>query len=178
MGLYETLEETKQWMENWSKPAVCVSLSLSVSISLSLSLSLSRKKAKACFHTCGNSCYCSFSLVINKGSTKKIDNISSSFLLHFLFLFFFSSKKFLLDSLQGDVWLVGFIPPREKKKGPCLSFQALSLDCSFRGLLLCLSSSSTLLESVSSRILNRFFKMIPQFWDFLNIWNLWFVKPF
>jgi hypothetical protein len=35
-----------------------------------------------------------------------------------------------------------------------------------------------LLESVSSRILNPFFKMIPQFWDFLNIWNLWFVKPF
>ncbi len=159
MGLYETLEETKQWMENWSKAAVCVcvSLSLCIALSLSLSLSLLSKKAKACFHTRGNSCYCSFSLVINKGSTKKFD-MSSSFLLHFLFLFFFSSKKFLLDSLQGDVWLVGFIPPREKKKGPCLSFQALSLDCSFGGLLLCLSSSSTMLESVPSRIPNPFLR--------------------
>jgi len=38
MGLYETLEETKQWMENWSKAAVCVCVSLSLSIALSLSL--------------------------------------------------------------------------------------------------------------------------------------------
>jgi hypothetical protein len=82
----------------------------------------------------------------------------------------------LLDSLQGDVWLVGFIPPREKKKGPCLSFQALSLVCSFEGFL-CLSSYSTLLEGVFETS-KPFFKMIPQFWDFLNIWNLWFVKPF
>jgi hypothetical protein len=155
MGLYETLEETKQWMENWSKAALPLSLSLSLCIAPPSILS---KKAKACFHTCGNSCYCSFSLVINKGSTKKFDNISSSFLLHFLFLFFFSSKKFLLDSLQGDVWLVGFIPPREKKKGPCLSFQALSLVCSFQGLLLCLSFFSTLLECVSLRIPNPFLR--------------------
>jgi hypothetical protein len=157
---------------------VCLSLSLSLCIALSLSLSLLSKKAKACFHTCGNSCYCSFSLVINKGSPKRIENISSSFLLHFLFLFFFSSKKFLLDSLQGDVWLAVFVPPREKKKGPCLSFQALSLVCSFEGLLLWSFFFFNLVGECVFENSKPFFKMIPQFWDFLNIWNLWFVKPF
>jgi hypothetical protein len=38
MGLYENLEETKQWMENWSKAALCVCVCLSLSLYRSLSL--------------------------------------------------------------------------------------------------------------------------------------------
>jgi len=49
MGLYETLEETKQWMENWSKAALCVCVCVSLSLSIALSLSLLSKKAKAVF---------------------------------------------------------------------------------------------------------------------------------
>lgn len=129
----------------------------SLSLSLYRSLSLLSKKAKACFHTCGNSCYCSFSLVINKGSTKKIENISSSFLLHFLFLFFFSSKKFLLNSLQGDVWLVGFIPPREEKR----ALFVISSSLLFVVLRVFFSAFLLLLQPcwrVSSRIPNPFLR--------------------
>jgi hypothetical protein len=48
MGLYETLEETKQSMENWSKAAMCVCVCVSLSLYRSLSL-FGVKKQKPVF---------------------------------------------------------------------------------------------------------------------------------